>query len=458
MARRSIPRDWDDVEEDEVDVVMRRGVRRAPARDFLDVGGLGGALRRSRSTGARPAPNVVVVDNIIDGGRSASRDRRGRRHHESDEDLVDAVEDVAREIRRNRSRTPGGLDRRDLELELMRERQRDLIDIERERERLERELDRDRLENRERTDYERQLEKTRSQIKRLKDQLDEAGRDSKRKEERELIVFERDREDRDRRDRERIMRLEIERKEREKTDEERRLLEELRSKEARRKREKDEEQDAAVSAYQRKLDDEKKKREEMRLQFKLEEEEKKRKEKEEEERWRQKLEDKKREEEEKKKKHDEEIAEEMRKKLHKFGFQDNQVDVILDPKKAPKVTSSSKEIISIGGRGPTYIKIHKNHVDVETLKYFGLPWGYDPSSTEYFLIFQEMDSKETEILFEHTRKLRKRTTELLIEDRGRKHGQQQLAFVRRRTPSASPSRGKRRESSPKRVRPLLQLR
>jgi len=56
------------------------------------------------------------------------------------------------------------------------------------------------------------------------------------------------------------------------------------------------------------------------------------------------------------------------------------------------------------------------------------------------------------VLFEHTRKLRKKTTEtLLIEDRGRKHGHQQLAFVRRRTPSASPSRGKRRESSPKRI-------
>jgi len=250
--------------------------------------------------------------------------------------------------------------------------------------------------------------------------------------------------------------MEIERKERERADDEKKLLDELRAKEARKKREREEEESAAVSAYQKKLDDEKKKREDLRIQFRLEEEEKKRKEKEEEDLWRQKLEQKRLDEEKKKKDHQAEVDEEIRKRLHRFGFQDNQVDVILDPKIAPKVkpghVSSSKEIISISGNsGPTYIKIHKNHVDIETLKYFGLPWGHDPSNTEYFLIFQEMDSKETEILFEHTRKLRKRTTELLIEDRGRKHGNQQLAFVRRRTPSASPSRGKKRDSSPKRI-------
>jgi len=155
----------------------------------------------------------------------------------------------------------------------------------------------------------------------------------------------------------------------------------------------------------------------------------------------------------------------MRKKLHKFGFQENQVDAIVDPKKAPKLTTGLRPsnalvpLVGVGG-GPTYVKIHRNHVDIETLKYFGLPWGYDPSNSEYYLIYQEMDKKETEILFEHTRKHRKRTTvktELLIEDRGRdRHGGQNLAFVRRRTPSRSPGRHKeRRDSSPKRVSVLF---
>jgi chemotaxis protein histidine kinase CheA len=467
MARR-IPRDWDDFTEDEVDVTLRRGVRRAPPRDFLDAGGLGGALRRSRSTGARPQPNVVVVDNIIDGGRrrSPSRDRRGRRH-DDDEDVIDAIEDVAREIRRNRSRTPGGFGR-DWELERERERRLEMQLAARDHEaqairdrRLEWDLERERLERdaeRERHDA-TALARTRAKIQRLEDQLEESRREEKRKEERERILAEKEREEWEAKEKRRIMKLELERKEQEEKDEERKMLEEMRAREAKKKKEKEESEAAAVAAYEKKKLDEKRKREELKAQIKLEEEEEKRKQKEEEERWRLKLEQKRLEDEMKKKKHQEEVDEEMRKKLHKFGFQENQVDAILDPKKAPHLQPGlrpSNALVPIGG-GPTYIKIHKNHVDIETLKYFGLPWGYDPGSSDYYLIFQEMDKKETEILFEHTRKLRKRTTELLIEDRGRKHGQQQLAFVRRRTPSVSPSRGKRRETSPKRVRYSLKF-
>jgi hypothetical protein len=60
-----------------------------------------------------------------------------------------------------------------------------------------------------------------------------------------------------------------------------------------------------------------------------------------------------------------------------------------------------------------------------------------------------MDTRETDILFEHTRKLRRGGTNLPIEDRGRKDNHQ-YAFVRRRKPSVSPS-GRRRASSPKKV-------
>ena len=62
-----------------------------------------------------------------------------------------------------------------------------------------------------------------------------------------------------------------------------------------------------------------------------------------------------------------------------------------------------------------------------------------------------MDQRETEILFEHTRRLRTRSAghQMLIEERHHDHrGKPEYAFVRRRKPSASPSR---RRSSPKRV-------
>lgn len=66
----------------------------------------------------------------------------------------------------------------------------------------------------------------------------------------------------------------------------------------------------------------------------------------------------------------------------------------------------------------------------------------------YIIIMREMEPRETEILFAHTRSLRTRGgTRLLIEER-HDHGKNEYAWVRRRKPSRSPSR---RRSSPKRV-------
>jgi len=64
---------------------------------------------------------------------------------------------------------------------------------------------------------------------------------------------------------------------------------------------------------------------------------------------------------------------------------------------------------------------------------------------------REMEPGETEILFEHTRRLRSRggSSRLLIEER-RDSGKQDYAWVRRRKPSRSPSRS-RKSSPPKRV-------
>ena len=69
------------------------------------------------------------------------------------------------------------------------------------------------------------------------------------------------------------------------------------------------------------------------------------------------------------------------------------------------------------------------------------------SDPNYIIIMREMEPRETEILFEHTRRLRTRSgTRLLIEER-KDRGKNDYAWVRRK-PSRSPSR---RRSSPKRV-------
>jgi Fe2+ transport system protein FeoA len=145
------------------------------------------------------------------------------------------------------------------------------------------------------------------------------------------------------------------------------------------------------------------------------------------------------------KEHEEEVEEELRKRLTEFGFRENQVDAIMDPKRLsdPQIGRSSD---TANSSGPTYIKISKKHLDVETLKYFGLPWGNDPKDSNFFIIYQNLDRKESEVLFEHTRKLRNRTTdELLRKDPDSKDGQG-LAFVGRKDLSKEPSSANKKES------------
>jgi hypothetical protein len=68
----------------------------------------------------------------------------------------------------------------------------------------------------------------------------------------------------------------------------------------------------------------------------------------------------------------------------------------------------------------------------------------------YLIILREMDPKETEILFEHTRRLRSRSSNRLLIEERHDHGRPEYAWVRRKNKSRSPSVSRRR-SSPKRV-------
>merc|ERR1711881_335205 len=102
----------------------------------------------------------------------------------------------------------------------------------------------------------------------------------------------------------------------------------------------------------------KKKEDEMRAKFKAEEEAKKRKEKEKEEQ----------------KEKEKEIEEEMHKKLAVFGFQENQIQAVLNPKKAADLPAGYSPgnprphaRPALGWTPtPTYIKVSREHLDVET--------------------------------------------------------------------------------------------
>ena len=131
----------------------------------------------------------------------------------------------------------------------------------------------------------------------------------------------------------------------------------------------------------------------MKAKFRDEEEEAKRKAKEERERWKEKIEKEEREEKEKKKKQEREMEDEMRKKMSKFGFQENQIDAVLHPRRAdrlpvgalpdnPIVQPTPTAIATVPYRSPTFVKIHKDYIDVETLRYYGLSYEYDVVSLD----------------------------------------------------------------------------
>lgn len=65
-------------------------------------------------------------------------------------------------------------------------------------------------------------------------------------------------------------------------------------------------------------------------------------------------------------------------------------------------------------QAPTYLRIARAYLDPQTLTTYNLPWENDPQDPDYIIVKQYLDSRETDVLFEHTKRLR--------EGRGRMDG------------------------------------
>ncbi|KAF1965573.1 kinase-like protein [Bimuria novae-zelandiae CBS 107.79] len=95
--------------------------------------------------------------------------------------------------------------------------------------------------------------------------------------------------------------------------------------------------------------------------------------------------------------------EDLRKGLARFGFDDNQIQGMI------RVSFTSKEIpvpAPFPRDLPTYVKASKQHLDIETLQYYDLPYEIDENDPGHIIILREMEPYETNILFEHTRRQR----------------------------------------------------
>nr|OQO22268.1 hypothetical protein B0A51_09325 [Rachicladosporium sp. CCFEE 5018] len=136
------------------------------------------------------------------------------------------------------------------------------------------------------------------------------------------------------------------------------------------------------------------------------------------------------------------IDEAMRKRLIEAGLSGRQIEEIMDKEKKKGKTTTTTTTIRTnnaltlhGGHQPVYAKIHRDYLSVETLRYYSIPYEYDPSDENYIIVLREMDKYETNILFDHTKALR--AGRLLIEA---PKNEKAYAFYRKRDRSKSRNR------------------
>ncbi|KAK4899643.1 hypothetical protein LTR27_002909 [Elasticomyces elasticus] len=93
---------------------------------------------------------------------------------------------------------------------------------------------------------------------------------------------------------------------------------------------------------------------------------------------------------------------------------DDRMRAVLNPDRVDTTETESEQETSSEHMGekkkneqwPVYPKVHRRYLDVDTLAYYGIPFERDRVHPDYFILLRQMDKYETDILFEHTRKLR----------------------------------------------------
>ena len=362
--------------------------------------GHGSGLHRTRSQGHTPAPNVTVyntthmdqdanprVEQRGSPGAAARASPRGRMPGEwALEDEIEALRhELARERRSSASRPAHRDHSADYErwqLEATKARLKEAED------RLEQEqhdeLIRRRLElkyMKERQERGDEDARVKADGKRLRDEWDlRQEREERRREQR---MREQDEE------RRRIIAentTKLEREDRERAEARQRAVDEFNRKKADQDRKAKEERDKAIADYERKKVEDaaktKREREALVLQLKLEEDARKKKEKDEYEHFLRIQKQKEEDEKAKKKKHEAELEEQMRKRLAQFGFQENQIVAMIKPEKAKELHQGQTPLNPLPMTPyqhyqPTYPKIHRDHVAVDTLVYYDIPYEYD---------------------------------------------------------------------------------
>jgi hypothetical protein len=363
------------------------------SQTYLMPGGhatVGHGLHRSRSHGHSPRPSYqtpnVTIYNTLDADQnpritqqsplpSPRGSPRGRRV--ADEWIEGELAEMRLEMhRRDRSRSrpryweegPSSADTK-LELELTKERLREK----------ERNLEEERLREqwKNEADYRREKE-----LRKMEREKDKAERERRRIiDEENLRMTEAKREQEDLR---RRARDEWEREEREAKAERQAAVDAWERKKRQEEDEAEESRKRLIAEYEaKKIADAKKAKEaedELRMKIKLEEQERKEKEEREYKEFLRRQKEKEEEEEAKKKAVEEKLEAEMAHRLARFGFQNNQIQAMIKPEKKDELAvglAPSNPYPWGTGHQPTYPKIHRDYLSIDTLAYFDIPWEYD---------------------------------------------------------------------------------
>lgn len=124
-------------------------------------------------------------------------------------------------------------------------------------------------------------------------------------------------------------------------------------------------------------------REELIMQLRIKEEKRKREEEEDYQRFLQKQKQKEEEEEKAKKaKQEQELEDAMRRRLAQFGFQENQIQAMIKPEEQARLQQLQLGATPLNPlphitHQPTYAKVHKEYLAIETLHYYNIPYEID---------------------------------------------------------------------------------
>jgi len=133
----------------------------------------------------------------------------------------------------------------------------------------------------------------------------------------------------------------------------------------------------------------------------------------------------------------------FRDRLRAMGYSEHHINGMLSEEKESKTTVDvhttnvniyrPSSMMLAQSPALTFPKIRREYLAAETLEHYGLKWEYDRDNDDYIIILRHLTREETEMLFEHTRRLRSGT--LLIESSGKKEKKHEYAWVRHRSKS-----------------------